>query len=147
MDLFQKLRIPLFALILGIAVYGGATILDTAALKTVGILLIYFGYQGNMNLAIKSILSTVPTPFFLTGMQQFLALALFLGIVYGSRLTKRPYQPRPLSGRKDYIAVFAFSFAFCLNIGLNNFSLSMVPMSLNLVLRSCLPLATYLFTA
>jgi hypothetical protein len=113
-------------------------------LYTAGILLVYFGYQSSMNLAAKNVLNKVSAPFFVTGMQQVIALGLFLAIIAGSRLISRPYEPRALSGWKDYGAVCIFSFSFCMNIGLNNFSLSLIPMSLNLVLRSCLPLATYL---
>jgi len=38
--------------------------------------------------------------------------------------------------------MLVFSVAFALNIGLNNFSLSLLTVSLNLIIRSCLPLVT-----
>ena len=38
-----------------------------------------------------------------------------------------------------------FSFAFSLNIGLNNFSLSLLAVSMNMIIRSCLPLVTLVF--
>jgi len=47
-----------------------------------------------------------------------------------------------LTTRKEWGALLVFSLAFAVNIGLNNFSLSLLAVSLNLIIRSCLPIMT-----
>ena len=42
------------------------------------------------------------------------------------------------------MTVIVFSSTFVLNIALNNYSLSIVSLSINLIIRSCLPLSTYI---
>jgi hypothetical protein len=44
----------------------------------------------------------------------------------------------------DYIAVLLFSVAFTANIALNNYSMALIPISVNLIIRSCFPLPTFL---
>merc|ERR1719433_877109 len=44
----------------------------------------------------------------------------------------------------EWVAVILFSFSFTMNIALNNFSISLLPLSVNLIIRSCLPLATFI---
>lgn len=43
---------------------------------------------------------------------------------------------------KEVLMVIGFSMAFAVNIGLNNFSLSLLAISVNVIIRACLPLAT-----
>jgi hypothetical protein len=42
------------------------------------------------------------------------------------------------------VAVLLFSFAFTANIALNNYSMALIPISVNLIIRSCFPLPTFL---
>jgi len=52
------------------------------------------------------------------------------------------YVPRHLKSFREVACVLGFSVAVAVNIGLNNFSMSLLPVSLNLVIRSCIPLVT-----
>mmetsp|Transcript_1447 Transcript_1447/g.2496 ORF Transcript_1447/g.2496 Transcript_1447/m.2496 type:complete len:448 (+) Transcript_1447:17-1360(+) len=146
-NLFTQLAIPLTALALGTLCH------CCESGKTLGKLLVYFGSQTCMNLYVKSVLNNtiiveglkgIPASFFVTLSQQMISGVLFLMLVIMTHLFGRPYSPRRLVSRLDYVAVVCFSMAFALNIGLNNFSLSMIPLSINLVIRACLPLSTLL---
>lgn len=116
-------------------------------------MLIYFGAQTGMNLYMKSVLSKIvvdaeaglkgiPIGFLLTAIQQFVAFVTFCCFLVVGKLFSNGYQVRKLTTRKEYVAVLCFSVAFALNIGLNNFSLSLVAISINLIIRSCLPVST-----
>ena len=59
-----------------------------------------------------------------------------------NRLCQSGVESQPRTTSKEVWTLLCFSLAFAGNIGLNNFSLSLLPMSVNLILRSCLPLAT-----
>lgn len=139
------------ALLLGFAIYAfrGASVM----LETVAILLIYFGAQTGMNVYMKSVLSKivvdaeeglkgVPIGFMLTAIQQLVAFCIFCCFLVAGRLFNSGYQTRKLTTRREVIAVLCFSTAFALNIGLNNFGLSLVAISINMLIRSCLPLST-----
>jgi len=138
---------PVSALVLGLILYNGA---ET---RTAGQLLIYFGAQTGMNLYMKGVLSKpviseelnmvgVPAAFLVTGLQQIVAFGIFLVVTALSWLTPYGYTPKKLKTKQEYMAVCCFAFFFAFNIGLNNFSLSLLPISLNLIIRSCLPLST-----
>jgi len=84
----------------------------------------------------------IPAGFLVTAIQQivaFLVLALIVAVLY---FTPWRYTPRKLNSFKEFACVILFSFAFALNIGLNNFSLSLLAVSLNMIIRSCLPVVT-----
>lgn len=144
---FELLWIPLLAL-----VAGGLCQLSVQT-KMAGKLLLYFGGQSCMNLYVKSILSNivisellslqgVPAPFFVTGVQQAVSFVIFvLSILVLSR-TRWAYFPKMLS-REEHLAMFLFSLSFVLNISLNNLSVSLIPLSVNLVIRCCLPISTH----
>jgi len=115
--------------------------------------LIYFGAQTGMNLYMKSVLSKIvvdeeeglkgiPIGFLLTSIQQFVAFLAFCCFLLAGKLFSSGYQTKKLTTKREYIAVLCFSMTFALNIGLNNFSLSLVAISINLIIRSCLPLST-----
>lgn len=89
-------------------------------------------------------LKGIPIGFLLTGIQQFVAFAAFCCFLIVGRLFSSGYQVKKLTSVKEYVAVVCFSITFALNIGLNNFSLSLVAISINLIIRSCLPLSTAL---
>lgn len=149
-----KQAVPPFcglALGFGLHFFGGGS----KGAETAAIVLIYFGAQTGMNLYMKSVLSKivvdeeeglkgVPIGFLLTAIQQMVAFAMFCGFLIVGKLAGRGYQVKQLSSAKEYLAVLCFSMAFALNIGLNNFSLSLVAISINMIMRSCLPLSTAL---
>jgi hypothetical protein len=133
-------------------------------LQTVGMFMVFFGAQTGMNIYMKFALSAVvvnpdegwkglPASFFVTGAQQFFGFVIFwvilgLGralkpILGGSLSCWTEYEPRKLDP-KDILIVCLFSLAFIMNIALNNFSLSLITITLNLIIRSCLPLSTYI---
>lgn len=123
----------------------------------VPILLMYFGAQTGMNLFIKYIVSElevdrektgIPIGFLLTAIQQLVAFASFCAFLGFSHLYRGGgygYWDRVCqSSKRERFYVLIFSLLFAFNIGLNNFSLSQLDISVNHVIRSCLPLATAL---
>jgi len=148
-----QLSVPLMALLFGFLLY---PCLSFAGLGiTPAVLLIYFGAQSTMNLYMKSVLSDavvsetlhlkgMPAPFLITGVQQWVTLSLFSLLIIASTPTPWPYRAKRLSKRWDLVVVFSFSLCFVLNISLNNFAISLIPLSVNLVVRTCLPITTYL---
>jgi len=142
---------PLGALTLGFVAY--ALRGSNPGVETVAVLLIYFGAQTGMNLYMKSVLSKivvdeeeglrgVPIGFLLTAIQQLVAFAAFCCFLLIGKLCSGGYQVKKLTTFKEYVVVMCFSVTFALNIGLNNFSLSLVALSVNMIIRSCLPLST-----
>merc|ERR1719203_1278488 len=85
-----------------------------------------------------------PAAFAVTGLQQLTGFVLVMAWMVISRFTPYPYVPKKLSSRMDYIAVLLFSVAFTANIALNNYSMALIPISVNLIIRSCFPLPTFL---
>merc|ERR1740138_1569281 len=85
-----------------------------------------------------------PAAFAVTGLQQLTGFFLMMAWMAVSRFTSYPYVPKKLSSRMDYIAVLLFSVAFTANIALNNYSMALIPISVNLIIRSCFPLPTFL---
>lgn len=141
---------PIVALGLGFGLYAFGPGEST---EVTAIVMIYFGAQTGMNLYMKSVLSKIvvdeeeglkgiPIGFLLTAIQQFVAFLAFSCFLVLSKLFSNPYKVKPLKDSKEYFAMILFSLAFALNIGLNNFSLSLVAISINLIIRSCLPLST-----
>jgi len=139
------------ALALGFALYAFRG--SSRGLETVATLLIYFGAQSGMNIYMKSVMSKVvvdaeeglkgvPIGFMLTSIQQLVAFVIFCCFLLAGRLLNSGYKAKKLASRKEYVAVLCFSATFALNIGLNNFGLSLVAISINLLIRSCLPLST-----
>merc|ERR1719277_1393510 len=85
-----------------------------------------------------------PAAFAVTGLQQLTGFVLMMAWMALSRCTPYRYVPKKLTSRMDYIAVFLFSVAFTANIALNNYSMALIPISVNLIIRSCFPLPTFL---
>ncbi|CAE8626048.1 unnamed protein product [Polarella glacialis] len=132
----------------------------------VGKLTIYFGAQTGMNLYMKAVLSHsivdgkgsllnnvelhhnlegVPAAFALTALQQVTAFFLFMVYIGLSHMfSSNPYTPKKLKDSREWFAVILFSLSFTLNIALNNFSMSLISLSVNLIIRSCLPLSTFI---
>lgn len=86
----------------------------------------------------------MPAAFLVTAIQQVVAFcALGLGMLV-LHFSPHPYVPRKLTTLNEVLAVLFFALAVAVNIGLNNFSMSLLPVSLNMVIRSCIPLVTLL---
>lgn len=149
--LLSQVAIPLGAFLFG-------QVMLLAGQNTAAMLAIYFGGQSGFSLYMKLVLSGemvsrklglrgMPAAFLITAVQQvvsFGSLALAILILY---CTRWRYVPRRLGSVKELVFVLAFSAAVAVNIGLNNFSMSLLPVSLNLVIRSCIPLVTLLLQA
>lgn len=131
----------------------GATLLLDERSALPGKLSMFFGAQTLMNLYMKEVLSNtvvseveglegIPGSFIVTAIQQIVAFFLFVVVLIIAQFTPYKYTPRRLTRPTEWFAVLLFSLSFTLNIGLNNFSISLLPLSVNLIIRSCLPLAT-----
>jgi len=144
--LLAEAMIPAGALIAG-------GLLMIAQQTMAGLLAIYFGAQAGFSLYMKVILSStviseelgingIPAGFLVTSIQQVVAFAAMIVIVGALWWTPWRYTPRKLNDWKEVACVLLFSSAFALNIGLNNYSLSLLALSMNMIIRSCLPLVT-----
>lgn len=143
-----QISVPVVALLLGsIAMLG--------QFRYVGMLLLYFGGQAGLSIYMKLVLSNasvseelgyhgVPAAFAVTGIQQVVAFVFLAGIICSLYPTSYRYEVKLLTKRREYYAVFALSAAFAANIGLNNLSMSYLPVSTNVIIRSCVPLITYM---
>ncbi|CAE7744154.1 unnamed protein product [Symbiodinium sp. CCMP2592] len=142
----EQAFIPTSAFLLG-------AMLLAAGHRMPGMLATYFAGQSSFALYMKLVLSEetvsremnmrgMPAAFLVTAIQQvvaFLSLGLGMAFLYFSPYR---YVPRALKSWREALAVLLFSAAVAVNIGLNNFSMSLLPVSLNLVIRSCIPLVT-----
>mmetsp|Transcript_91842 Transcript_91842/g.256529 ORF Transcript_91842/g.256529 Transcript_91842/m.256529 type:complete len:451 (-) Transcript_91842:251-1603(-) len=146
--LVKQLFVPVMALILGLI-----CLQAKGALNTMGKIMVYFGAQTFMNLYMKAVLSKsvvssefgmagVPAAFAVTAIQQLVSFALLGAGTLVSQLTPWAYTPKRLTTPKQLGMVLCFSLSFTLNIALNNFSLSMLDISVNLIIRSVAPLTT-----
>jgi len=149
-SLLTQLAVPIVALGAGGFVYA-----FMPQFMTLAQLVLFFGAQSFMNLYMKSILSNrlvstelhmrgFQAPLALTGMQQLVGFFVLLAMVGVSQLTPWPYKPKRLENREQVFAVLALSVTFTLNIALNNFSLSLVDMSVNVMIRSASPMTSLL---
>jgi len=138
----------------GITLSCGLCLLCSEKTALVGKLMTYFGAQTGMNIYMKAVLSSsvvseekgmkgIPAAFAVTALQQFVGFVTFALFLLIAKLVGKGYPIKKVQG-KQWIGVFLFSFAFAFNIALNNFSISLVAISINLVIRSCLPLSTFI---
>merc|ERR1719210_426087 len=118
-------------------------------------IIVFFGMQTFMNLFMKAVLSTAEVsetrhiigfqaPFFITGIQQGTSTVIFLLGLLLLRPTRWRYTPRCPETAREWFLVAAVAMTFTLSIALNNFSLMLLPISLNLVIRSCSPLVMFI---
>jgi len=158
-DTFKPFIIPIIGLL------AGAAMMQAPKVATVGKLVLYFGAQSFMNIFMGWVFRThvtvakgtmvggvpleedlhgCPVGFALTAMQQFISFFCFL-ILYAA-LYATPYkiQPRKITSMKEVVSILIFGSVFAMNIALNNFSLGYVSIAVNLIIRSCLPLTTFL---
>jgi len=123
--------------------------------KTLGLLIIYFGSQSGFNMYMKIVLSHavisddlalagVPAAFLVTSIQQLVTFLICGLVLLVALLPPWRYKIRSLRTWREQRAVLFFALAFAANHGFNNFSMSLVTVSLNLILRSCIPLMTVL---
>eukprot|EP00929_Paragymnodinium_shiwhaense_P112772 TRINITY_DN81041_c0_g1_i1.p1 TRINITY_DN81041_c0_g1~~TRINITY_DN81041_c0_g1_i1.p1 ORF type:complete len:405 (+),score=40.00 TRINITY_DN81041_c0_g1_i1:86-1300(+) len=146
-DLAKQLGIPILALLLG------GFLLCSSNTAPAGKIGLFFGGNSMMNLYMKSVLSDatvseeydlkgVPAPFALTAIQQVVSFVLFAVWIMVSFPTQCRYSPKVLSTRREWGKVGLFCLAFTGNIALNNYGMQLLPLSVNLIIRSCLPAAT-----
>lgn len=117
---------------------GAACIL--AGRRTSGLIAVYFGVNTGFSLYTKFLLMLVPAPFVITALQQVVSVTVLLLALLLLAPTPWAFWPRSLTSWSEVLAILIFALAFAANIGLNNFSLSLLPVSMNLTIRSCLPL-------
>mmetsp|Transcript_105179 Transcript_105179/g.234726 ORF Transcript_105179/g.234726 Transcript_105179/m.234726 type:complete len:427 (-) Transcript_105179:179-1459(-) len=161
-DMVRPFIIPVAGLVIGT---GMMMTERYKSVKDVGKLVLYFGAQSFMNVymswlmrkcvvlpagsmgksgVLKEDLTGIPGAFALTALQQMISFVMFVvyfGAVY---FTPYRYNLKPLPSLFDKFTVILFGLVFCANIALNNFSLSLISIAVNLIIRSCLPLTTYL---
>jgi hypothetical protein len=151
----KELSISVICIVLGLAMF-----FMVEKLKTPGLLLVFFGAQTGMNMYMKAVFSTAEvwdTPegggtawlgfqasFFITAMQQVGSFVIFWAVYGPAKLSGcTNYNIKVLESKQEVIAVLCFAASFTCNIALNNFSLMLMPLTLNLIIRSCLPLSTF----
>jgi len=145
----KEVSIPLTALFFGIL----CRETGIQSLKTPAQLAIYFGAQTGMLLFAKIVISSavvseelglrgLPGAFLMTASHQLICFVLFGSAFVLSWLTPWSYTPKRLTSLSDVYWLLLFSATFAANIGLNNFSFQFLPLSMNLIIRSCLPIAT-----
>merc|ERR1740117_566609 len=111
----------------------------------------FFGAQTSLTFYMKHILSEsvvskelgfkgLPAPFAVTGIQQIVSFILLLITLQVLKPTSLRYQPTSLESLGQVRALLALALAFVLNIGLNNLSLSLVDISVNIAIRSTAPI-------
>jgi len=155
---------PFIIPILGLLI--GAAMMQAPKVATVGKLVLYFGAQSFMNIFMGWIFRThvtlpagtmmngvvvidkdlhgCPVGFALTAMQQFISFFCFIILYLALYATPHKIVPKKISSLKEVISIIIFGCVFAMNIALNNFSLGYVSIAVNLIIRSCLPLTTFL---
>merc|ERR1740120_220853 len=89
-------------------------------------------------------LTGCPAGFALTAMQQVISFVVFMIYFCAVYFTPYRYTPKKLNTLFEVFCVIVFGCVFALNIALNNFSLGYISIAVNLIIRSCLPLTTFL---
>lgn len=168
-DTAKPFIIPIIGLLIGIFMmnlHRCAKMDHVATVSTVGKLVLYFGAQSFMNIfmgwvfrthitlekgyvlpngkTLENDLHGCPVGFALTAMQQVISFFCFI-ILYGV-LYYTPYkiETKQIGTCNEVISICIFGSVFALNIALNNFSLGYISIAVNLIIRSCLPLTTFM---
>jgi len=160
-DTVKPFIIPIVGLLLGSAM------MQAPKAAIVGKLVLYFGAQSFMNIfmgwifrthvtvakgiplqgggePLKEDLHGCPVGFALTAMQQLISFICFLILYAILYATPHKITPRRISSLKEVLSILVFGSVFAMNIALNNFSLGYISIAVNLIIRSCLPLTTFL---
>merc|ERR1712079_370276 len=77
-------------------------------------------------------------------MQQLISFFCFLALLAALSVTPYKITPKKVSDWKEAVSIIIFGCVFAMNIALNNFSLGYISIAVNLIIRSCLPLTTFL---
>jgi len=155
---------PFIIPIIGLIV--GAGMMQVEKVATVGKLVLYFGAQSFMNIFMGWVFRThvtvpkgfklqnnktleedlhgCPVGFALTAFQQVISFFCFLILFASLYNTSYRITPKKLTSAKEVVSICIFGCVFAMNIALNNFSLGYVSIAVNLIIRSCLPLTTFL---
>ncbi|CAE8602192.1 unnamed protein product [Polarella glacialis] len=148
--LWKILAVPSVALLVGVVQKSSNN------MPTCGTFLIFFGAQSFLTLYMKNVLSQsvvahglkgLPAPFAVTGMQQLvscLVLVLLLKVSRTTTTSGMQYTPKGLESWNQLRATVGLAACFVLNIGLNNLSLSLLDLSVNLAIRSTAPFTALL---
>merc|ERR1739848_450329 len=160
-DTIKPFIIPVIGLLVG------GAMMQAPKVATVGKLVLYFGAQSFMNIFMGWIFRThvtvpkgkmlaggretlqddlhgCPVGFALTAMQQFISFFCFLILYAALYTTPHKITPKKIASLKEVLSIAVFGCVFAMNIALNNFSLGYVSIAVNLIIRSCLPLTTFL---
>merc|ERR550532_1478393 len=159
-DTFKPFIIPIVGLLVG------AVMMQVEKVAIAGKLVLYFGAQSFMNIFMGWVFRThvtvpkgfllpnnqtleedlhgCPIGFALTAFQQVISFFCFL--VLFALLYSTPYKitPKKITTITEVVSICIFGCVFAMNIALNNFSLGYVSIAVNLIIRSCLPLTTFL---
>jgi len=163
-DAGKPFIIPLAGLLIG------GIMMQIKDVATTGKLVLYFGAQSFMNIYMGWVMRTsvtvpkghsytmtngtvgvldvdltgCPAGFALTAMQQVISFIVFMIFFSVAYFTPYRYMPKKLNSWFEVMCVIIFGCVFALNIALNNFSLGYISIAVNLIIRSCLPLSTFL---
>merc|ERR1719422_496086 len=99
--------------------------------------------KGDRQFELQDSLTGCPAGFALTALQQVVSFVLFLLFFIAVYWTPKRYMPKKLGTASEILSVAIFGCVFAANIALNNFSLGYISIGVNLIIRSCLPLSTY----
>jgi len=158
-DASKQFIIPILSMLVGFA------IMTVPKAATVGKLVLYFGAQSTIiflgwllrtqvtvvkskipgtHVELDEVLHGVPAGFALAAMQQVTSFFCFL--IRFAVLYATPYKlsPKKIHTKKELVSVTVFGCVFAVYIAFNNFSLGYISIDVNLIIRSCLPLMTYL---
>jgi len=161
-DSFKPFIIPLVGLISGALMMS----FPKSSTRDLGKLVLYFGAQSFMNIfmgwvfrtnvtvpkgyelpdgtALAHDLHGCPVGFALTAMQQVISFLCFIVLYAVLYNTSYRIEPKQIKSLKEVGSICIFGCVFALNIALNNFSLGYISIAVNLIIRSCLPLTTFL---
>jgi len=158
-DTVKPFIIPIVALLVGVV------LMQAPKVATIGKLVLYFGAQSFMNIfmawvfrthitvakgtlvdgvALEEDLRGCPIGFALTAMQQLISFFCYLVLYAALYATPHRIMPKNINSLGEMVSIIIFGCVFAMNIALNNFSLGHVSLAVNLVIRSCLPLTTFL---
>jgi len=164
-DMMSDTAKPFIIPIAGLVI--GAGMMMVPKVATVGKLVLYFGAQSFMNIFMSWVMRTnvtvpagttiastgavleknltgCPAGFALTAFQQVISFVVFMIFFVAVYFTPYRYVPKKLNTWFEVFSVVIFGCVFALNIALNNFSLGYISIAVNLIIRSCLPLTTFL---
>jgi len=163
---------PFIIPVLGLLIGAGMMSAKKPMIATVGKLVLYFGAQSFMNIymgwvfhinvivpagtlipfpngtdggtILTEAVRGAPVGFALTAMQQVISLGCFIILFCCLYYTPYKIMPKKITSTNEVISICIFGCVFALNIALNNFSLGYISIAVNLIIRSCLPLTTFL---